>query len=258
MDAGSCVDGTNGSWDRSKREGDRWEVCGHALSAEYPPETGWGGIGTYVYAIGHTLADRGHTVHVISLSLDEHDHYWVDNGVHVHRLATQRWPLPPRLQRFGPDVRATLERSLTVARYLARLRHTIIFDVVEASNFGGEALLYSLWPLAPLIMNISTPLATVASVTGLMENPRPGLRLRRWMEGVPVRRAALIIANSQFTAAFTQREYAVPAARIHVVLRGLDYSGIKARLAVCRRERSNGVRDRGPAGGVGCPAGDRV
>jgi len=25
------VDGTNGSWDRSKREGDRWEVCGHAL-----------------------------------------------------------------------------------------------------------------------------------------------------------------------------------------------------------------------------------
>jgi len=29
-------------------------------------------------------------------------------------------------------------------------------------------------------------------------------------------------------------------------------------LAVCRRERSNGVRDRGPAGGVGCPAGDRV
>ena len=26
------MDGTNGSWDRSKREGDRWEVCGHALS----------------------------------------------------------------------------------------------------------------------------------------------------------------------------------------------------------------------------------
>jgi len=31
------VDGTNGSWDRSKREGDRWEVCGHALSdANHP------------------------------------------------------------------------------------------------------------------------------------------------------------------------------------------------------------------------------
>jgi len=30
------VDGTNGSWDRSKREGDRWEVCGHALRHTTP------------------------------------------------------------------------------------------------------------------------------------------------------------------------------------------------------------------------------
>jgi len=30
------VDGTNGSWDRSKREGDRWEVCGHALTLFNP------------------------------------------------------------------------------------------------------------------------------------------------------------------------------------------------------------------------------
>jgi len=46
--------------------------------------------------------------------------------------------------------------------------------------------------------------------------------------------------------------------RLHLDLYTADQDGEVARLAVCRRERSNGVRDRGPAGGVGCPAGDRV
>jgi len=46
------VDGTNGSWDRSKREGDRWEVCGHAL------RHGSTGLDSVVRAEGTTLSSR--------------------------------------------------------------------------------------------------------------------------------------------------------------------------------------------------------
>ena len=36
------------------------------LSREYPPETGGGGIGSYVHTMAHALAGRGHDVHVLS------------------------------------------------------------------------------------------------------------------------------------------------------------------------------------------------
>lgn len=36
------------------------------LSQEYPPQTGWGGIGTYVATIGPALTPRGHEVCLLS------------------------------------------------------------------------------------------------------------------------------------------------------------------------------------------------
>jgi hypothetical protein len=38
------------------------------ISREYPPETGWGGIGAYSYLHANTLAELGHDVEVIALT----------------------------------------------------------------------------------------------------------------------------------------------------------------------------------------------
>ena len=38
------------------------------VSQELPPETGWGGIGTYVSMISRALAERGVEVHVLSVA----------------------------------------------------------------------------------------------------------------------------------------------------------------------------------------------
>jgi hypothetical protein len=37
------------------------------LSREYPPETGWGGMGAYTYQMAHALTEVGHDVEVVSL-----------------------------------------------------------------------------------------------------------------------------------------------------------------------------------------------
>ena len=57
------------------------------LSFEYPPETGFGGIGTYTWYQARALVKLGHKVHVLAgsttpcaLSTTEHD------GVVVHRF----------------------------------------------------------------------------------------------------------------------------------------------------------------------------
>lgn len=217
------------------------------ISAEYPPETAGGGIGTYTRALGHGLAERGHGVHVLSVSLDDRDHRRMDDRVHVHRVATARWPLPPQVRRRGFGIWALLERSRSVTSYLAQLQRTVGFDVVEAPNWGAEALLYSFCPSAPLVVRVSTPIATQA------ERPRLGLRLHRWLEALPVQRASAVIAHSQFIAGVVEREYGVPAERLWVVRLGLPPDGPYANgmrehelrptvLYVGRLERRKGVR----------------
>src|SRR6266508_3748256 len=56
------------------------------VSQEYPPETGYGGIGTQTYAKAHGLAKRGHHVHVLSHSLDHRQHRSRDGDVEVLRI----------------------------------------------------------------------------------------------------------------------------------------------------------------------------
>ncbi|HXH13638.1 MAG TPA: glycosyltransferase family 4 protein [Alphaproteobacteria bacterium] len=191
------------------------------ISAEYPPETAGGGIGTYTRALGQGLAERGHRVHVLSVSLDDRDHRRMDDRVYVHRVATARWPLPPLVRRRGSGIWALLERSRSVTSYLARLQETVGFDVIEAPNWGAEALLYSFCPMVPLVVRVSTPIATVAAIAAQAERPRLGLRLHRWLEALPVQRASAVIAHSQFTAGVIEREYGVPAERLWVVRLGL-------------------------------------
>ena len=67
------------------------------LSFEYPPETGFGGIGTYTWHHARALVRLGHEVHVLAgariatpLRSTEHD------GVRVHRF----WADGPTMRAF--------------------------------------------------------------------------------------------------------------------------------------------------------------
>src|SRR5690349_21831002 len=70
------------------------------VSQEMPPETGWGGIGTYVNTISRALATRGCDVHVLSVAPGLSASRRSVGGVTVHRR-----PLPavPRLARRAPE-----------------------------------------------------------------------------------------------------------------------------------------------------------
>jgi hypothetical protein len=55
------------------------------ISHEYPPETGGGGIGTYVKQAARMLAERGHMVEVFAGSLSRSGSS-PDGPVNVHRI----------------------------------------------------------------------------------------------------------------------------------------------------------------------------
>src|SRR4029079_19835948 len=71
------------------------------ISQEYPPETGWGGSGSYTYEMAHALARRGHRVTVISRATHEESVRRSD-GVEVHRVSpSPRWDNVPALWRLN-------------------------------------------------------------------------------------------------------------------------------------------------------------
>jgi len=56
------------------------------VSEEFPPETGWGGIGTHTYNLALALAGTGHSVDVVTKSVDGKRHLTEMENLRVHRI----------------------------------------------------------------------------------------------------------------------------------------------------------------------------
>src|SRR6266581_7668046 len=75
------------------------------ISQEYPPETGWGGVGAYTYEMAHALAEAGNRVTVITRAVNG-ETVTSERGVEVHRISPRpTWDNIPffwRLNRVWP------------------------------------------------------------------------------------------------------------------------------------------------------------
>jgi glycogen synthase len=111
------------------------------ISFEFPPDTAWGGIATYVKQAAGVLSSRGHAVEVFSAS-PSRDESATEGGYVVHRL---RETDPVRFgQRAG---------QAFVQRHLA-----LPFDVVEGPDWGADAReAVRLVPAIPLVVKLHTP-----------------------------------------------------------------------------------------------------
>ncbi len=116
------------------------------LSFEYPPETGFGGIGTYTWTQARALARLGHEVHVVAGATDASPvaSSWQD-GVRVWR---GRAPGPTRATMGRAAgwlrlwwTRRRLLTALDTRHTLARVLAEGALDAVEIPECGAEGLL---------------------------------------------------------------------------------------------------------------------
>src|SRR5690242_6011100 len=98
-------------------------VC--LVSHEYPPETGWGGVGTQTHLKAHGLSARGHEVHVVSATWGGAAKTDRDGGATVYRIPA---PALPALGYHGPVY--WLAYVAAVAHELQRLTDGIAFDII--------------------------------------------------------------------------------------------------------------------------------
>ena len=99
------------------------------ISQEFPPETGWGGVGAYTYEMAHALAVARNQVTVITQALNA-ESVATEGGVEVHRISPRPiWDNVPffwRLNRVWPGFAwSAMLRMREINR-----RHPI--DIIEA------------------------------------------------------------------------------------------------------------------------------
>ena len=119
------------------------------VSQEVPPETGWGGIGTYVDVLSAAIASKGVEVDVLSVVDGQPATRNESGGVTVHRQ-----PLP-RLRgagRLPPEAWKRVWLPITVARLIRRL--DLNPTVVECPEWSAEGLALALRRGVPLVVRL--------------------------------------------------------------------------------------------------------
>jgi len=191
------------------------------LSYEYPPETGFGGIGTYSYYHARALAKLGHRVHVFAGSVrsgtfdSEHD------GVRVTRIKKDGWLHrllePARARRcfwFHNRVETAYAQYVGVRRALAREA----FDIVEAPECGADAAAVSTLLDVPVAIRFHSPARLIMN---MYETPKLDRDLTAFVEQIAINRAAVRTACSRFVATEVRDQMGV-AEPIHVIPNGID------------------------------------
>lgn len=139
------------------------------ISREYPPDTGWGGIGAYTFQHAHSLMKLGHDVQVICLTkreveseqdpapLVEKDEasggtLTINRVVWGHLL--NRWIL---ILATKPNTHHAIKAALALWQKVLTLNSEKAFDILEAPDHLAEAIFPALTKLAPLVIRIHTP-----------------------------------------------------------------------------------------------------
>jgi glycogen(starch) synthase len=161
------------------------------LSSEYPPETGFGGIGSSVKTHARALAERGHDVHVLSWVAHQPSSDYDDGPVRVHRRGHLSIRGAARLLRM-PQTHSRLNCALACAREARALGP---FDIVEAPDWHAEGAALALRRTLPVVVTLHSPLHLTEAAAG--RQPTRDTRVSDLLERFAASRADAVIAPSQ-------------------------------------------------------------
>jgi glycosyltransferase involved in cell wall biosynthesis len=192
------------------------------LSFEYPPETGFGGIGTYTYYHARALARQGHEVIVLSGSrqttkmvASEHD------GVIVYRYRRMD-AVMMAAKVFGALkcywTKSRIENAWCMYLGMRELMKEHTFDVLEMPECGAEGVLINWLIDIPTVVRLHGP-------SGLILEYYDVPILDRFccprIEQIGLRSATVVTSCSEFLAQDTREELSL-AKYIKTIPNGID------------------------------------
>ena len=185
----------------------------------YPPESGWGGVGMYNYAVAHTYRELGHCVTIIASRTSPDISALIDDaGISVRRLMvrdTYRWRRLPILGRYVRPVQQ-LAYTWRVNAALRELHREQPFDIVEFAEVNAEGFFFARNLIAPFVVRCHTPTFVLKRYYEPREMPYD-TRIISWCERDLIRRAHALTAPSGDMASVIAHETGVPLEKIVVI-----------------------------------------
>lgn len=191
------------------------------ISREYPPDTGWGGIGTYTYHLAHGLVNLGHQVHVLAQSLDI-DKDYIDDNIFVHRIAHRTFFYN---KSFLKEFALRLEYSYRVYQKLKEVIKKYHIDIVEVPNFSAEGFVYSLFKKTPLITRLHTHFSEVIRFSRWPKTF--DRRLSCWLEDSTILRSDLITCSTQKHKEMIFHEIGLDSRNTEIIPLGIPLPDLK-------------------------------
>lgn len=200
------------------------------ISREYPPDTGWGGVGAYTYQIAHGLRERGHEVHVICLAGKTGGTVDIDeNGVQVHRVAYQG--ILDELNLFlvsAPSTHFVVATLLAMWRRFVELHAQYNFDVVEVPEHLAGGLFQTLTGCAPAVIKLHTPHSKFVAQNFHSVSPNLDNRVICILERLAMLSADALSSPSKDMAKFVADDLGIDVDSISIVRNPADLNRFSA------------------------------
>lgn len=194
------------------------------LSFEYPPETGYGGIGTYTWYQARALVKLGHDVDVLAgsnqpASLGRFDH----DGVRVFRFRQDNFLMKgfQLLNKFRLWwTRNRLENALNMFSGFRALSKENEYDLIEMPECGAEGLLINYFATAPVLIRLHSPSRLIMPYYDVRRSDTYFCSL---LEQLGIRRATTFTSCSNFLSGEAARKLKIRKP-IGVIPNGIDLS----------------------------------
>jgi glycosyltransferase involved in cell wall biosynthesis len=191
------------------------------LSYEYPPDTGFGGIGTYAWYHARALAKIGHLVHVFAGAREKGEYHSEHEGVKVTRVLERGFT-----HGIIEGLRAekcwwAQNRVETAYGAYAALRRALekeSFDMVEFPECGADGALVTTLLDVPTCVKFHSP---AKLIMGMYEVGAADIEATSFFEQIAINQATLRTSCSLFLAEEVVRKMNVKRP-VHVVPNGID------------------------------------
>jgi glycosyltransferase involved in cell wall biosynthesis len=191
------------------------------LSYEYPPETGFGGIGTYAWYQARALAKLGHDVHVFAGSTKPGIWHSEHEGVKVTRIKREGWlhgMLDGVRKRRAWWFHNRLETASAAFEAFRHVHDKRPFDFIEAPECGADSMVTSTLLQVPTAIKFHSPARLIMNI---YDTPKLDRELCAFAEQLGINQAEVLTSCSRFLAdeVATRMHEQKP---IHVVPNGID------------------------------------
>lgn len=195
------------------------------LSFEYPPETGFGGIGTYTWYQARALVKLGHNVHVLAgateptqLRTDEHD------GVRVYRfrsnglLMRSLYVLEKRRLYWTKN---RIENALSMYHSFKTLNRENRYDLIEMPECGAEGFLINNLIRTKTLIKLHSPARLIMPFYKNYDLNPLDISLCSFVEQFAMRGASAFSSCSRFLADEAGKKLGIQKP-IQVIPNGID------------------------------------